>query len=69
MIFEERDEKVLTTTTVRVRSTPDTESDDNVLGKIEAGEELKRVGYNDKWSKVIYQKKEAYVSSDYLITK
>ena len=68
MTFEERDEKVITTTAIRVRSTPTTDSDDNILGKVEAGEELKRVGYNDKWSKVIYKGETAYVSSDYVIT-
>jgi len=69
MVFEERDEKVITTTAVRVRSTPTTESDDNILGKVEAGEELKRIGYNDGWSKVIYKGHEAYISSEYVITK
>lgn len=67
--FEERDEKVITTTSVRVRSTPSTDSDDNILGKIAAGEEVKRIGYNINWSKIIYNGKEAYVSSDYVITK
>jgi len=69
MVFEERNEKVYAITSVRVRSTPTTDSDDNILGKIEAGDELKRIGYNDSWSKVIYDGKEAYVSSDYVITK
>ena len=66
--FETRDEKVITTTAVRVRSTPTTDTDDNILGKVEAGEELKRIGYNDSWSKIIYNGKEAYVSSEYVIT-
>ncbi len=69
MVFEERDEKVLTTTSVRIRSTPTTETDDNILGKIEAGEELKRIGYNVNWSKIIYKGEEAYISSEYVITK
>ena len=69
MVFEERNEKVITTTAVRVRSTPTTDTDDNILGKVEAGEELKRVGYNDSWSKIIYNGKEAYIYSEYLITK
>ncbi|MCI8403039.1 MAG: SH3 domain-containing protein [Lachnospiraceae bacterium] len=68
MTFEERDENVLTTTTVRVRSTPSTDTDDNVIGRLAAGEKVKRVGYNGKWSKIIYQGEEAYASSDYLIT-
>ena len=69
MVFEERNEKVITTTSVRIRSTPTTDSDDNILGKVEAGEELKRVGYNANWSKIIYDGKEAYISSEYVITK
>ena len=69
LVFEERNEKVITTTAVRVRSTPTTDTDNNILGKVEAGEELKRVGYSDSWSKVIYNGKEAYVSSEYVITK
>lgn len=69
MTFEERDEKVLTTTTVRVRSTPTTENDDNIVGKVATNEELQRIGYNSQWSKVIYNGEEAYVSSSYLITK
>lgn len=68
LVFEERNEKVITTTSVRVRSTPSTDTDDNILGKVQAGEELKRIGYNDSWSKVIYNGKEAYVSSEYVIT-
>ena len=68
LTFETRDEKVITTTAVRVRSTPTTDTDDNILGKVEAGEEFKRVGYSDTWSKIIYNGKEAYVSSEYVIT-
>lgn len=69
MTFEERNEKVITTTAVRVRSTPTTDSSDNILGKVEAGEELTRIGYNDEWSIVLYKGHEAYVSSEYVITK
>ena len=69
MTFEDRDEKVLTTTTVRIRSTPTTENDDNIVGKVEPNEELQRIGYNSLWSKVTYNGEEAYVSSSYLITK
>ena len=69
MTFEERDEDVLTTTTVRVRSTPSTESDDNILGNVEPNETLHRTGYNEQWSRVTYDGEEAYVSSDYLILK
>lgn len=69
MVFEERDEEVLTTATVRYRSTPTTDSDDNVQGKIEEGESVRRIGYNEKWSKISYKGQEVYVSSDYLIAK
>ena len=60
MTFEDRDEKVLTTTT---------ENDDNIVGKVEPNEELQRIGYNSQWSKIVYDGEEAYVSSSYLITK
>ncbi len=69
MTFEERSETVITTTSVRIRSTPTTDNDDNILGKVGAGEELKRVGYNTSWSKIIYKGQEAYISSEYVITK
>ncbi len=69
MTFEDRDEDVLTTTTVRVRSTPTTESDDNIVANIEPNETLHRTGYNEQWSRITYDGEEAYVSSDYVILK
>ena len=69
MTFEDRDEDVLTTTTVRVRSTPSTDSDDNIIANVEPGETLHRTGYNAQWSRITYDGEEAYVSSDYVILK
>lgn len=36
------------------------------LGLLDKGTVLKRVGYDDAWSKVIYNEKECYVSSQFL---
>lgn len=69
MTFEECNEKVLTTAAVKVRSTPDAEGTANVIGRLDSGETIKRTGYNDKWSRIEYQGKVAYVASDYLILK
>lgn len=69
MVFEDRDEAVLTTTTVRVRSTPTTGTDDNIIGLLEAGETVTRTGYNSQWSRIEYKGEVAYVATQYLITK
>lgn len=69
MEFEDRDEAVLTTTAVRVRSTPTTESEDNIVGLLEAGESATRTGYNSQWSRIEYNGEVAYVATQYLITK
>lgn len=39
-----------------------------VVTKLNKGVELKRTGYSDKWSRVTYDGKECYISSDYLST-
>lgn len=36
------------------------------LGLMKKGDSLRRVGYDDSWSKVIYQEKECYISSQYV---
>ncbi len=69
MVFEERDETVITTDVVRIRSTPET-GGDNVLQTVELGTELHRTGYNESWSRIkLNDGTEAYVSSEYVITK
>ncbi len=68
-VFEDRDETVLTTTTVRVRSTPSAVSDDNIVGLLEAGEKVTRTGYNDRWSRIEYNGEVAYIATQYLILK
>lgn len=69
MVFEDRDEAVLTTTTVRVRSTPTTETEDNIIGLLEAGETVTRTGFNNQWSRIEYKGQVAYVATQYLILK
>lgn len=53
------------TTSVNVRSNPDTTS--SVLGKLAQGESVEKVEETDNgWVKVIYNGSEAYVKSEYL---
>lgn len=40
-----------------------------ILTRVNQGEELLRTGYHEKWSRVIYQGQECYISSDYVSTK
>ncbi len=68
LAFESRDETVVTTDNVRIRSTPTTETSDNILMTVTVGTELHRIGYNSDWSKVrLNDGTEAYISSDYVI--
>ena len=63
------DEDVWATTTVRVRKSPSTDSDSNILGSLFSEQSVKRVAVgSDGWSKVIYKNQEAYVFSEYLTT-
>lgn len=38
----------------------------SVIAKLSKGTQLQRVGIGEKWSKVVYQEKECYISSDYI---
>lgn len=40
--------------------------DGTVVGVLELGDALKRIGYSEEWSKVIYDGQERYVASRYL---
>lgn len=66
--MEERDEVVyVDATNLNVRTAP--RSDAEVAAKLDRGAELRRTGYSEFWSRVIYQDKECYISSQYLTTK
>lgn len=43
-------------------------TDSAVVAKVGKGTELKRIGYSDTWSKVLYQDREYYISSQYIST-
>lgn len=40
-----------------------------IITRVNYGEELLRTGYHEKWSRVMYQGQECYISSDYVSTK
>lgn len=67
--MEERDETVYVTgdqVNVRAAARPGAE----VITSLNKGAELRRTGYSDSWSRVIYQGRECYISSQYLsVTK
>ena len=43
-------------------------NDDSLVGTVEYGTELRRIGVSDTWSKVVYNNAEYYVSSKYVST-
>lgn len=49
---------------VNVRASSDTQSE--VVANVSRGTSVKRIGYNDEWSKVLYEGKECYISSRFL---
>ncbi|MBH1940420.1 L,D-transpeptidase family protein [Mobilitalea sibirica] len=63
--FEETSEIVYATANVNIRSGCTTK-EDNIVALLKKGESLNRVGFHEEWSKVIYQDKTYYISSDYL---
>lgn len=52
---------------VNLRSKPDSTSEK--ITAFSKGEELKRIGRSEKWSKVMYKDKEAYISSEFVSTQ
>lgn len=65
--FTEVNETVYATDSVNVRSSYSTSS--NVIGSLEKGDSVTRIGKSSSWSKVKYNGQTAYISSDYLTTK
>ena len=51
-----------------LRSEPDFDNAENVAHYIDPGTELRRIGYNETWSKVVYENEEYYCSSKYLVS-
>lgn len=66
--MEEVDQTVYVTgSNVNVRQEPGAFG--TVITRLNTGDSLKRTGYNQSWSRVIYNGATAYISSDYLSTK
>ncbi len=63
--FAAADETVyITGNDVNVRSSCSTSSD--VVATLNRGASVKRTGYSEEWSRVVYQEKECYIASRYL---
>ena len=53
--------------TVRVRSTPNTDDDTNIVGLLASGESVEYVGdQDDQWAIIIYNGEQAYVAKQYI---
>ena len=66
--FESVDETVYVKgDNVNLRTNPDTSGEK--ITAFNKGEELKRIGKSDKWSKVMYKDKEAYIATECLTTE
>lgn len=63
--MEARDETVyVNATDLNVRVSPSSTAQS--VGKLNRGEKLRRTGYSQSWSRIIYQDRECYVASQYL---
>ena len=66
--FAAVDETVyITGNDVNVRLSCSTSSD--VVATLNRGASVKRTGYSEEWSRVVYQEKECYIASEYLSTE
>jgi len=66
--FETVDETVFTTDKVNLRSSTSTDAD-NKITSVPEGTELKRIGYHEEWSKVLYNGDACYIKTMYLTTE
>ena len=70
--FESVDEIVYISDEVEalnLRTSPSSETDENIAKPVAAGTELRRIGYNESWSKVMFEGEEYYCSTKYLTTE
>lgn len=65
--FTTVNETVYATDSVNVRSSYSTNS--SIIGSLNKGQSVTRIGKSSSWSKVKYNGQTAYISSDYLTTK
>ncbi len=64
--FTEVSETVYAKESVRIRKSP--EEGAEVVGTLLEGESIKRTGYNDNWSRVVYEGETCYIGAGFLTT-
>lgn len=62
--FEAVDEYVEALQNVRMRRSPSTEGE--IVGTLDGGTEVHRIGYSEQWSRIQYNGETCYVASEYL---
>jgi len=67
--FEPCDEEVYTTGDLNLRSSTTFDTNDNIEKTVDAGTKLRRTGYHETWSKVIYEEVEYFCSTSFLSTE
>ena len=67
MAFSDVEETVYATDTVNIRKDANTGAE--ILGKLRAGQSVTRTGYNEEWSRVLFEDQTCFVSSEYLTTE
>lgn len=66
--MEARDEMVYSVgSSLNVRTEPDINGE--IVGVLNVGDEIRRVGYGEEWSCVVYEGQQRYVASRYLTTE
>ncbi len=66
-VYETRNETVYATGDVNIRSAATSQSE--IIAVLTAGTPITRRAYNYSWSKVIYENRVCYVSTQYLTTE
>lgn len=59
LVFEDKDDYIETKNDVNLRVGPSTDTD--IVTNLKTGKRLKRTGYNEKWTRIIYEEKECYI--------
>ncbi|MCR5828770.1 MAG: N-acetylmuramoyl-L-alanine amidase [Lachnospiraceae bacterium] len=59
LIFEDKDDYVETKSDVNLRVGPSTDTD--IVTNLKTAKRIKRTGYNEKWTRVVYEDKECYI--------
>lgn len=67
IVFLDIDEVVYATSNVYIRASYNTESE--IVSILDKNQSIRRIGYNNEWSKVIKDGLECYIASNYLSTE